>query len=215
MFGTCARHSSFIVVIFCASLTFSIVQAAVVSIFTGGVPFFSRPTDSAIEKQAASAAARSSSGFEPEPSSKREANEYGADRLPLAFLKLPLPAFSVPSHTALAFRVGILHLRIRMLRMLAQIGLGLAALGRPGYINLGHGQDLPSTDPAVMEAHCHQVLDAAYAAGVRYVDAARSYGRAEAFLASWLAKRKPKDLYVASKWGYAYTANWQVKADKH
>ena len=33
------------------------------------------------------------------------------------------------------------------------------------------------------------MLDAAYAAGVRYVDAARSYGRAEEFLAGWLAER--------------------------
>jgi aryl-alcohol dehydrogenase-like predicted oxidoreductase len=59
------------------------------------------------------------------------------------------------------------------------------------------------------------VLDAAYAAGVRYFDAARSYGRAEAFLASWLARRglAPGDVTVASKWGYTYTAGWQVDAD--
>jgi aryl-alcohol dehydrogenase-like predicted oxidoreductase len=101
--------------------------------------------------------------------------------------------------------------------MPAELGLGLAALGRPGYINLGHAQDLPSTDVAAMEAHCHDVLDAAWAAGVRYVDAARSYGRAEAFLASWLRARKiaPGQIYVASKWGYTYTANWQVKAEHH
>jgi aryl-alcohol dehydrogenase-like predicted oxidoreductase len=99
--------------------------------------------------------------------------------------------------------------------MLAQIGLGLAALGRPGYINLGHGQDLPSTDPAAMEAHSHHMLDAAWKAGVRYVDAARSYGRAEEFLSSWLKKRSPKGIEVASKWGYRYTANWQVKAEHH
>src|SRR3954466_15692319 len=67
------------------------------------------------------------------------------------------------------------------------IGLGLAALGRPGYLTLGHGQDL-GADRSVeaMERHAHAVLDGAYDAGVRYFDAARSYGRAEAFLASWL-----------------------------
>ena len=60
------------------------------------------------------------------------------------------------------------------------IGLGLAALGRPGYINLGHADDLKQQyDIVPMEAHAHRVLDAAWEAGVRYFDAARSYGRAE------------------------------------
>ena len=66
------------------------------------------------------------------------------------------------------------------------LGLGLAALGRPGYINLGHAADVGDTDVGAMERHAHAVLDAAYEGGVRYFDAARSYGRAEAFLASWL-----------------------------
>jgi aryl-alcohol dehydrogenase-like predicted oxidoreductase len=96
------------------------------------------------------------------------------------------------------------------------IGLGLAALGRPGYLNLGHGTDL-GDDRSVeaLERHAHALLDAAFAAGVRYFDAARSYGRAEAFLASWLAARgiEPGDVTVGSKWGYTYTAGWRVDAD--
>ncbi len=98
------------------------------------------------------------------------------------------------------------------------IGLGLAALGRPGYINLGHAEDLSAgRDVAAMEHHAHAVLDAAWAAGVRYFDAARSYGRAEAFLGSWLQSRQltPDPITVGSKWGYTYTANWQVEAEKH
>lgn len=98
------------------------------------------------------------------------------------------------------------------------IGLGLAALGRPGYITLDHGQDL-GQDYAVeaMEAHAHAVLDAAYAGGVRYFDAARSYGRAERFLRSWLERRRlpPTAVSVGSKWGYTYTADWQVQAKAH
>jgi aryl-alcohol dehydrogenase-like predicted oxidoreductase len=102
-------------------------------------------------------------------------------------------------------------------RILDRIGLGLAALGRPGYINLGHGGDLPSTSPAEMEAHCHRVLDAAWSAGVRSFDAARSYGRAEEWLASWLRERgiAPGAVQVSSKWGYTYTAGWRVHAEKH
>jgi len=98
------------------------------------------------------------------------------------------------------------------------IGLGLAALGRPGYINLGHAADLGGhTDVASMERSAHTVLDAAYARGVRYFDAARSYGRAEAFLGSWLEQRGlgPDDVTVGSKWGYTYTADWRVDAKVH
>ena len=91
-------------------------------------------------------------------------------------------------------------------------GLGLAALGRPGYINLGHAADLSAGhDPDAMRANAHAVLDAAYDAGVRYFDAARSYGRAEEFLADWLRRRNllPDQVFVASKWGYTYTADWR------
>lgn len=98
------------------------------------------------------------------------------------------------------------------------VGLGLAALGRPGYINLGHAEDL-AQDYAVnaMAARAHAVLDAAWTAGIRYFDAARSYGRAEEFLSSWLQTRNldPTTVTVGSKWGYAYTAGWQVHAKHH
>ena len=102
--------------------------------------------------------------------------------------------------------------------VVSRMGLGLAALGRPGYINLGHGDDLcGERDVTSLEARSHQVLDAAHGAGISYYDAARSYGRAEAFLASWLRARKlePGDVVVGSKWGYTYTADWQVDAEKH
>jgi aryl-alcohol dehydrogenase-like predicted oxidoreductase len=96
------------------------------------------------------------------------------------------------------------------------IGLGLAALGRPGYLNLGHGDDLgPDRSVEALERRAHDVLDSAYDAGVRYFDAARSYGRAEEFLGSWLRARgfAPGELTVGSKWGYTYTADWKVDAD--
>ena len=95
-----------------------------------------------------------------------------------------------------------------------RIGLGLAALGRPGYLNLGHGADL-GADRSVdaLRARSFDVLDAAHAAGVRYLDAARSYGRGVEFLGAWLRDRDPRDVVVGSKWGYVYTADWQVDAD--
>jgi aryl-alcohol dehydrogenase-like predicted oxidoreductase len=98
------------------------------------------------------------------------------------------------------------------------IGLGLAALGRPGYINLGHADDLRRNyDGQAMEEHAHEVLDAAWESGIRYYDAARSYGRAEQFLGSWIAARQisPEEITIGSKWGYTYTAGWKVAAEKH
>lgn len=100
----------------------------------------------------------------------------------------------------------------------SRLGFGLAALGRPGYMTLGHAADLGRRyDPADMEAHAHAVLDAAFAAGIRYFDAARSYGLGEHFLATWLAARglAPGAATIGSKWGYTYTAAWKVDADQH
>jgi len=51
-----------------------------------------------------------------------------------------------------------------------QLGLGMAAIGRPGYINVGHGGDLGAATQQSVEAmrsNAFTVLDAAWAAGVR------------------------------------------------
>ncbi|MFB7916931.1 aldo/keto reductase [Streptomyces sp. NPDC056061] len=99
----------------------------------------------------------------------------------------------------------------------AHIGLGLAAVGRPGYITLHRDRDLPA-DRGVeaLRGRTHELLDAAYAQGVRYVDVARSYGRSEEFLADWLhAHPEADDVVVGSKWGYTYTADWNVEAEAH
>lgn len=105
-----------------------------------------------------------------------------------------------------------------MVHPMGELGLGLAALGRPAYINLGHGLDLEGSQSVkALEARSHALLDAAWSAGIRYLDCARSYGRAEAFLGGWLRSRavEPGAALVASKWGYRYTANWEMKADVH
>lgn len=97
-----------------------------------------------------------------------------------------------------------------------RLGLGLAALGRPAYINMGRADALPfSRSPEQLCKATWGVLDAAYAAGIRWVDAARSYGRAEEFLGGWLGARSPQDLTVSSKWGYAYVGEWRVDAPVH
>jgi aryl-alcohol dehydrogenase-like predicted oxidoreductase len=97
-----------------------------------------------------------------------------------------------------------------------RVGVGLAALGRPAYINLGREGALPAERSVdELRAASWDVLDAAYDAGVRWVDVARSYGRAEEFLAGWLADRGHPDVTVSSKWGYAYVGGWRLDAPVH
>lgn len=102
--------------------------------------------------------------------------------------------------------------------MVSRLGLGLAAVGRPGYITLGRARDLPAErTPGALATRTAEICDAAWASGVRYFDAARSYGRAEEFLARWLAARgiAAETVTVGSKWGYRYTAGWSVTAAVH
>ncbi|MFE9106912.1 aldo/keto reductase [Actinomadura geliboluensis] len=97
-----------------------------------------------------------------------------------------------------------------------RLGVGLAALGRPAYINVGRADELPperSVD--LMRNATWDVLDTAYAAGIRWVDTARSYGRAEEFLGGWLNARGADDVTVSSKWGYAYVGDWKTDAAVH
>jgi aryl-alcohol dehydrogenase-like predicted oxidoreductase len=99
---------------------------------------------------------------------------------------------------------------------MASIGLGLAALGRPGYINLGHDEDLPPGRAVEdLRQRTHQLLDQAWKAGVRYFDAARSYGLAETFLGEWLTPERRPQLTIGSKWGYTYVADWRSDVDTH
>ncbi|WP_020497792.1 aldo/keto reductase [Sciscionella marina] len=97
-----------------------------------------------------------------------------------------------------------------------RFAIGLAALGRPAYLNLGREGALPADRTVeAMRSATFAVLDEAYAAGVRWVDAARSYGLAEEFLASWLGERGHRDVTVSSKWGYTYVGDWRRTAEVH
>jgi aryl-alcohol dehydrogenase-like predicted oxidoreductase len=99
-----------------------------------------------------------------------------------------------------------------------RLGLGMAALGRPAYINIRHAADFPGErSPDAMRLQAEAVLDAAFANGIRYVDTARSYGQAEAFTRAWLDARRvsPREIAVGSKWGYVYEGNWQLEAPRH
>jgi aryl-alcohol dehydrogenase-like predicted oxidoreductase len=101
-----------------------------------------------------------------------------------------------------------------------RLGLGLAAIGRPAYISTGRSADLGDPNQRsieVMRARAHELLDAAWTAGFRYLDVARSYGAAETFLGMWLADHPGRRgaLTIGSKWGYEYVGNWHVDAPVH
>jgi aryl-alcohol dehydrogenase-like predicted oxidoreductase len=97
------------------------------------------------------------------------------------------------------------------------LGLGLAGLGRPAYMALGRTEILgDDRSMSAMRRRCHALLDAADAAGITYVDTARSYGLAEMFLRDWLDGRpRSRVIVVGSKWGYRYTGGWRVDASVH
>jgi len=99
----------------------------------------------------------------------------------------------------------------------SRLGLGLAAVARPAYITSGRTADLGADrGVAALRSHTWSTLDGAYSAGVRYLDVARSYGRAEDFLAGWLAVHpEVDDVEIGSKWGYRYVGGWRLDAEVH
>ncbi|WP_289040962.1 aldo/keto reductase [uncultured Zobellia sp.] len=92
-----------------------------------------------------------------------------------------------------------------------KIGLGMAALGRPEYINIDDGNRDKSL--VAFRANAFKVLDAAYEKGVQYFDTAPSYGKGEEFLKDWQDNRAHTDVVLGTKWGYTYVADWQLGYD--
>ncbi|EIA08584.1 aldo/keto reductase [Flavobacterium frigoris] len=90
-----------------------------------------------------------------------------------------------------------------------KIGIGLAALGRPEYINIRENKSIDKSEKAFRE-NAFKVLDFAYESGVRYFDTAPSYGKGERYLIDWKTERKHSDIILSTKWGYTYVANWEL-----
>jgi len=120
---------------------------------------------------------------------------------------------------------GVVLPRVRPARRprRARWALGTAVLGRPAYINAGNSSALPANRSVeAFRDNTFRVLDAAVAAGVDWVDTARSYGRAEEFVGQWWRRRAagepdwPQNApTISSKWGYRYVGNWDPRADVH
>jgi len=96
------------------------------------------------------------------------------------------------------------------------IGLGMAAIGRPEYININVNPILEKTKTKeAFRENALSLLSEAYDSGIRYFDSAPGYGAAEEFLLEW-AKQHPLDsVQFATKWGYTYVADWKANATTH
>lgn len=112
----------------------------------------------------------------------------------------------------------------------------MAALGRPGYINLQRDNHLSSRSVDGMQRQANAVMDELFQQCrelnnastsnitnsisrtgkekyVPWLDCARSYGLSEKFVGEYLRGNNvlPEDVYVSSKWGYTYVADWNVE----
>lgn len=99
------------------------------------------------------------------------------------------------------------------------MGLGMAALGRPGYITLDRSAVFGSDERSVdkMQQACNKVIHTLFSLTDKpWLDCARSYGLSEKFVGEYLRENKidPKSVYVSSKWGYTYVAGWQVSLEE-
>lgn len=115
-------------------------------------------------------------------------------------------------------------------KTLPRFGLGMAALGRPGYINLSRTHIFDDKDCNMDDVQRRSVESMQQKANVvmqslmkeskengilPWFDCARSYGLSEKFVGDFLRGKevKPEEVFVSSKWGYTYVADWKVELE--
>jgi len=146
---------------------------------------------------------------------------------------------------------------------LPRFGLGMAALGRPGYINLNRASVFDKSNINInpnsnsnntsntstntstntsevqqvrsverMQTQANDVIHTLFAKNnektqsqskfqemsmlnLPWLDCARSYGLSEKFVGDYLKDNEihPDQVYVSSKWGYEYVADWNVQLE--
>jgi hypothetical protein len=100
----------------------------------------------------------------------------------------------------------------------------MAALGRPGYINLDRSTIL-GTERTIetMQSQANLVMDQLFqlsssssSSTLPWLDCARSYGLSEKFVGEYLRSNKidPDSVHVSSKWGYTYVAEWNIALEE-
>lgn len=114
--------------------------------------------------------------------------------------------------------------------ILPRFGLGMAALGRPGYINLSRNQffddvdsdlnDVKRRSVDLMQEHANSVMETLINTSKEnsmypWFDCARSYGLSEKFVGEFLRSQhvQANEVVVSSKWGYSYVADWKIELE--
>ncbi len=96
------------------------------------------------------------------------------------------------------------------------IGLGMAAIGRPQYINLKNTVNNSNLfEINSFKQTAKELLTTAYKAGIRHFDTAPGYGIAEEILAEWINENQVDSIILSTKWGYTYVANFEPNASVH
>lgn len=98
---------------------------------------------------------------------------------------------------------------------MVNIGLGMAAIGRPHYINIRHEKSNVDVSLSAFRQNGITILDDAYDNGIRFFDASPGYGLAESLLIEWLQQKNDQTIRVATKWGLSYVANFDIHASVH
>ena len=115
-------------------------------------------------------------------------------------------------------------------KTLPRFGLGMAALGRPGYINLSRTQifdnkesnmnDVQRRSVEAMQEKANEVMDTLMKESkgndmLPWFDCARSYGLSEKFVGEFLRGKgvSPNEVIVSSKWGSTYVGDWKVELE--
>ena len=96
-----------------------------------------------------------------------------------------------------------------------RIGFGTAAIGRPSYINLNTQKSASFNDVKTFKAEGVMMLKNAAISGITHFDTSSGYGIAEDMLLAFLDEDKPENITISSKWGYTYTANFELNPEKH
>jgi hypothetical protein len=94
-----------------------------------------------------------------------------------------------------------------------KIGLGLAALGRPEYINI-RIQLLINPKRLLLRMLLVFLILPINMVFVILIQLL-SYGKGEEFLTNWNSKYQHEDVSLSTKWGYTYVANWELGFRTH
>src|SRR5690606_748387 len=96
-----------------------------------------------------------------------------------------------------------------------RIGLGMASIGRPRYINIKQDESNEVFSLENFKEKGKVAIENAYKSGIRHFDTSPGYGIAESLLIDWLKEKKDPSITVSTKWGYTYVADFDPNATEH